>query len=401
MVWIGLTDLWGNICSVGSGFLKLVGALPDDSVVKVFSKDSVGYIFGLSIVLLCIVAVLFFLRYARKNEEAFSNYFLLVCIVVINILIYSLIDSRYGDSVFESRYLIPSYFMIVLIVGWFISYLSPELLLKKFVIIACAVIIPMYMIYSDALLYRTASDTGRLNTIQEFVESTGVGLVYFYNGDMNWECYSMRVYDEDRVYKSVSDDGIFHWGDYKRYDEAGEYRGEYLVFTLTPDELPNRYKKSLTSLGQVLEYYVFIGSDTPFDYKSGITESAVNIDYPYSPSVTTNNVETNELDEYITNGTEGFVLFGPNSKAEKTTYRFTLEYEVIESKEDDAGKFEIVLNEASLLSSVPIKKGKGTVEINNVEISDENSYLAYRISVNEGTKLKINRIIIEDLDRLN
>lgn len=398
MKFVGLDKFWTNLQSIFLGFLQLVVALPEYTDTTIFSLQGIIHLFGLVIVLACIVGLFYFVKGIKGKFEEYKEYYLFVCIILSNILMFSLIYMTYGATYFEYRYLIFPYYAILFLLIFSIMKSDEKNLFRAFAVGVLSVSVVALSIMSDYRYSTTKEDVARWEEIKAKVESYDVSLVYVW-GEFNDDTKKLRVLDEDTIYKRMraGDDNVrSRWGDYTYCNEAGDYQGKYLVFcNVAEDMIPQYAKPRLTFCEQYKEYNIYEGCGTVFDYKSGFPEQGLNIDYPHSPSVTYMNMGLNESGEYVTDGTEGYVLFGPNSEVPEGTYDVTLEYEVISATNDVAGVFDLVLNEASVLIQTEIVNGSTSVTLSGVSATNQGDYLSYRIYENPGTIMKIKAIRIE------
>ena len=105
-------------------------------------------------------------------------------------------------------------------------------------------------------------------------------------------------------------------------------------------------------------------------------------------------MEMNEKGEYISDGSGNIIVYGPNYHFKEGLYDITLDYEVLESKDNIAGVFDMVKDEKELFTSTAVTKDAKTVGFYDVPISEE-TWLQYRVGEAEGTVLKINKVVIK------
>jgi len=98
--------------------------------------------------------------------------------------------------------------------------------------------------------------------------------------------------------------------------------------------------------------------------------------------------------EYVSDGTEDYIIYGPNYQFKKGIYDIELEYEVInDGNQDIAGVFDLVKNESEIYSSLAIDKSNNTIGFYDLEM-DGSSWIQYRVWENAGVKLKINKVVV-------
>lgn len=116
MSWISIEELPKNITSVPLGMAKLIGLLPQLAVARIliFSRPGISQIvflsLGVGMVLLGIMAVK---PLDKEREPRRENTSLLLCLLSGNWLIFSLYLSTYASPIFEERYLIFAYLVLI------------------------------------------------------------------------------------------------------------------------------------------------------------------------------------------------------------------------------------------------------------------------------------------------
>ena len=399
MNWISSGNYISNFLGVIAAFLDIASALPKDDTRQVMCVWSIEYVMGLTIVIALTTTLFISIRNIKKKTQ--DNMYILpfICIVLFDVFFYSLIDSDYSGTGFASRYILMAFISSFFILAVILANLSDKMLVKNFctgiVIMAIAIITLM----SDISRYENRQDTSRLNTIKAIVDEIGNGakLVYIVGGENFWDARYMRCWDPKVVYKDIWSTGeLWHWGDYSYCEEAAEYQGPYLVFCNKEslDALPTYVQNDIEKVGEWDIYDIFYGEGTVYDFSTKY-ELDINYDYPYSPSVTPNHLSPNDIGEYISDGTEDIILFGPNHMFKRGSYNFELEYEVeADSNGDMAGTFDLVKNESEIMDVVDIKPdNNGKVGFYNVEL-DGKTWVQYRVGEHENVKMKIKKVIV-------
>ena len=182
---------------------------------------------------------------------------------------------------------------------------------------------------------------------------------------------------------------------FAKSDEASDDQGVYVIFCNKEcvDTIQPYASSRVERTGEWDDYYIYKGEETVYDFKTSC-DGKIGYDFPYSPSITIDHMEMNEKGEYISDGSGNIIVYGPNYHFKEGIYDITLEYEVLESKDNIAGVFDMVKDEKELFTSTAVTKDAKTVGFYDVPISEE-TWLQYRVGEAEETVLKINKVVIK------
>ena len=258
--WTSVGDVWKNFGAVFQGFLKLLQVLPE-TVHTVMSLTGILRVTILVVFLLIVLSVLSaFRKTLRDPLEKNGALLFLVNLVGMNILVYGLFNVQYGASIFEERYLIPTYFVIILMVALFYDGLGGRRVLSAMLSLAMAVGLLAVDVHSDVNYLRDTNDEWQMDEIQALAEAQDAGIVYFWGDELTVIGRALRPCDLNRVYKALPDHGgwFIHWGDYTVCDDPAEYSGTTLLVCprekqLVPDKILAEYTL-LVELNQVTVY---------------------------------------------------------------------------------------------------------------------------------------------------
>ncbi len=262
--WTTLEKLWTNFGAVIQGFLKLTQALPVMEGYHVMSKEGILRMFALGIAAFMLIALAAVCRRTLKQltEKDGAPLFLLN-IVLVNFLVFGLFEVQYGASIFEERYLVTTFFVLVLITALFINELDEGKVGTTMLTLFLAVSIFMVDGQSDVHYLKTTNDEWQMDKIQAIAESQDAGIVYFWGDDLTVVSRAMRVCDTDRIYKALPDSGgwYIHWGDYTTYDRNEDFTGPtLLVFDREKQLVPEKVLAEFTPLAELDQVSVY-GSD--------------------------------------------------------------------------------------------------------------------------------------------
>ncbi|MCC8050000.1 MAG: hypothetical protein LIO99_13640 [Clostridiales bacterium] len=394
---VRLNELIDNAASVFVGFIEILGGLASNITVYVLSKNGIICMLALVICIVCLISFLYVMVLVKRNIYEERDYEIILSVVIVNILMYCVLYTSYTSSAqIEARYLIPLFVCMTLFVGRFIDSLSDGLVFKKFGVLMVFFCLLGLNVYNNKVYVNTKTNYDILNKIAEKADELEVPVVYFDNDSQNvndCDCRNMRVIDSGRVYKSFDFDEpsiINHWGDYTYFDEVYEVQGTNMLvakeerFEVLPEYIKNLYEVYDT----VGDYTIYYADENRFDFKSGVTEDK-NLDFPTSPGMVYANGELNEEGYLVSDGTEGYLLYGPNTSIEAGKYDFVINYEIIESGGNTA-KFEISLDSGTnIVCDMNLDKSNTTAAFSDVVISEDSQGLEYRVYNYAGTIIKI------------
>lgn len=266
--WTSLTDLWKNFGALLPGYLKLLQALPvSGTEFPIVSLTGILRFGALAIASLTVFSMTFIFRKAWKNpEEKGGALLLLVNIVLVNLLILGLHNASYGAEIFEERYLIIVYFAAVIMTALFFNQLNSRRVLSVTLTAVLAGSVFMVDVHSDLNYLKETNDDWPMNQIQSLAESEDAGIVYVWGDDLTVICRTLRVWDLNRIYKSIPDGGGYyrhHWGDYYTYDTNEEYTGPtMLVCPKGQNLVPEKVLAEYTLLDDSLGYRVLTSVGT-------------------------------------------------------------------------------------------------------------------------------------------
>lgn len=400
MHWISLENFVSHISEVLVAYIDIAGGLPGNDNTGVFSFVGFSFVSGLIIIALLFVSFIFCLVKLIKAFPTFHKMLPFVIVVLFCTAFYSLFDLTYAmnrNSGFSPRYLCIAFVSLFFIFAKFLSELDLSQIYSKAIISIFIIAILIMTVLSN--YYRTTErkDLSRFDEIKTILDENApeAKLVYF-AGSIDNDVRYMRVWDTDRVYKDIWKSGeLFHWGDYTYSDEASDDQGQYVIFCNKEclDFVPPYVSSRVEQIGEWDGYNIYIGEKTVYDFKTSC-DGNIGYDFPYSPSVTMDHMTMNESGEFISDGSGNIVIYGPNYQFKEGIYDIILEYEVLESKDNIAGVFDMVKDEKEIYTSTAITKDAKVVGFYDIPIS-EGTWLQYRVGEAEGTVLKINKIVIE------
>ncbi|MDE6594288.1 MAG: hypothetical protein K2K57_14645 [Oscillospiraceae bacterium] len=147
-------------------------------------------------------------------------------------------------------------------------------------------------------------------------------------------------------------------------------------------------------IDQVENFYVYV-----YDYNIAKNDFSGNVNFsgPFASDLSITFSEVSENGYYLTDGTEGYCMFGPNARTEPGTYRFTLNYSVIESADSEAaGNFDVSVNAGSeILGSSQIYINSDSITLDVTFSGDET--FEYKIWNYSGSVIEIQSVEMEKI----
>lgn len=269
------------------GWFALLVALPLTEDVTVFSRDGILYLFGAAIALALLGALGIgccrLIRLIRSRADgckagapltpAALGILLLSTIALANLLMLSLLNTRYGNATYEDRYLILMYCASMLVFVALLSQSGLRRWLVRALVAAFALCLLVRTAAADAAYTATRIRTGLMDAISSTAASLPSPVVFTctVTDEYNLMMRNMRCYDLSHVYKPIRsgeedsltlneryrdeadaqgiawNDNFDHWGDYIYYDNADEYAGpitllaEPACFEALPDSLRSEF----------------------------------------------------------------------------------------------------------------------------------------------------------------
>ena len=195
-------------------------------------------------------------------------------VVLVNFLMFAVLDTTYGSSIYEIRYLIPLFLMLVINVGGSIDALNDELIFKRVSVLGILLVILFLKLYNNYHYINTKNNYSILCQVVESIEKYDVDVVYVYGDEMAIDGRNLRVVDNGHVYKWMGTDHYghaIHWGDYSYYDDAESVGKNVLItnetlFSTLPEEIQEIYTYQET----VDKFNIYIAEKSKFDLAQNV-----------------------------------------------------------------------------------------------------------------------------------
>ena len=400
--WTSVVDFWTNIGAPIQGLFKLLEIFPvDETDVSVLSARGIAVVLPLFILFVIFLAFIFasvsIYQKIKEKTGTVPEVLFLINVVFVHFVVFGFMNVQYGLAVFEERYLIPAFFVLVILVGIFIRNIKMDLLVSRFILIGLFISIFAINIISDINYAGYSNNYDYMMHIKDIAQRENVGLVYFYGEDSADNmldvlmCRNLRAIDVDRVYKYASTKGYFkHSGDYLYYEDNSGYEGDILliVYSDKKEIIKDYIFEQLELIEEDDVFAIYKGKNNPIDCVVGINGN-INVDYPTTHGMITTNSEVQQT-SIISDGTRGFVMYGPYTNTPDGTYDFILDYSLLEGED---AYFDVLTDSVNEEGIVYLSPEENRAVIENVNLSSGH-ILEYRVFCEEGTKIQIDKITI-------
>ncbi len=391
--WTTLEGLWKNFGAVFQGLMKLIGVLPINEEIPIMSLNGIYRIFPLIIFGVIALSIIMIIKKICKDILYMQGVLLFVFnILFVNFVLFGLFNVQYGKPIFEERYLIPAFLMIIILVAFFIGEIDKTKLYGKVIILAMFISLLGNNIVSDKIYICTTNDSWQMKEIVDTVNLENAELIYVYGDDLRTIGRALRAYDLNHVYKAIGDDNKFkHWGDYLYYENNEEYQGKTILILSHNSDIPENILTQYKKIKELDYASIYVCDYNPIDFKAGITGQN-SIDYPCTPGILVQNGRF-EGNSFISDGTEGYVMWGPYCKTSKGVYDIILYYQII-NEVYEGTFFEVALDNGSCeMGRIELDDKESVAIIEDLEFENGHE-LEYRVNCRDKTKIRIDKIEI-------
>lgn len=405
IAWIGLEDLWDNFISILLGNLLGINALPRESNVTALSAEGVAVVLGL---LMAVVFVAGIVYACRRKVYKKTAYMFFIAWGAVNALLLLLINSRYGDPVFETRYMLPCIITEMVVIAGAICLNNSGY--RNFIIGMVGILISCNVIYSVVNYSGIENNYDELKEVTAEIDKLDAPVVYVYGDSMeNGEKRAVRAFDTNKTYIVMTDmNAAYKWGDITRYCDNSDWDGPTILLTTQLDyySLPEFMQLKYNKVWENDEYAVFYSDTNIMDLESGTGDRDYAIDFPYSKDATTGLGEYDETGKFVSDGSRGWVLAGPKLETDHSGYYdFALNYTIDAAEQTDSpATFSIVYSVVGeveeVVQTVELKKNENRAVLESFYLDKaESGNYNYRVYCSDGTIITIDSIEIYRRDR--
>lgn len=398
--WSSVEKIWDNLGAVIQGFMSLIGVFPKTNTsLNVMSFEGICRIFPLYVFLVCIFVTVFATYVIIKNkfDKSTTGIMFLVNVILVNIVMFSLFNVAYGDPIFEERYLILSFIFMIILVGYFFEKMDMRLIISNVLYYVLILSICSLSLISDSKYIENRHTTWKNTEYSEVVDLLDLNcpdceVVYINGYNLCTLGRNLRVLDFERIYK-VYLGYFYHWGDYMYYDNNDEYQGPTCLINEKGIDINYDFFGKYQLVCETEDLQIYRCETNPIDINSGIT-SECSYEYPYSLGVVTENGEYID-GRYISNGMEGFIMYGPYAQTIPGEYEFSLFYSA-KGERDILGIFDVAINSGQALATVDLTAADNVVTV-NVCFDSADDLFEYRVYGYEGSCIEIDHVEIKKI----
>ena len=158
-------------------------------------------------------------------------------------------------------------------------------------------------------------------------------------------------------------------------------------------------RENAEKVQEIGQYDLYALTQNPFvltkRYNAGLPPESMSNKtvYPDSEGFIFSNAEINDKHELVSNGTEGYILWGPYSESVPGTYDITLRYSVDSFTDSDVGTFDVALDTQGI-ADCHFTSQETSATIKNVEIESRHAFEA-RVTVPAGMIVRVQSIEYE------
>ncbi|MCR4762772.1 MAG: hypothetical protein K5696_04510 [Lachnospiraceae bacterium] len=193
------------VLSSFAGLFELFGGLTTHEQVKLFSAEAIGTAVDFAVTFVLLTAILYTVVTCVKKKEISDMKGYILSLMLVNALMCSFLDLKYGVTVFESRYhivpMLPSFFLVVMMM----EDLSKKDLKKVQLYTLHCLITGLFlasMLYGDAqwVYAKTALESDKLVALDRVIEEEGISTAFIVGEDSKELGRKIRVYGKNTHY---------------------------------------------------------------------------------------------------------------------------------------------------------------------------------------------------------
>ncbi len=383
-------DFFGYIGNIFEGFIQFVGGLPVYEEIIATSSEGLSYLMSWIVIGLFFMSIVWTVRQVNKKKHHWTNF--LLFIILENIGLFAICNVTYGAAIFEGRYLLILLFALLGILLLYLDHLNENRCMRTIFVTAffCAILI--LDISGDNIFLKTKNDYQDLEQVAATVDNYDSPIVYAYGSEIFSDIRNLRVLDQSKIYRSMADYNYCNpWGEYLYYQDIADYAGENCLITTTEDfdRLPAFIKKDYSFVTGIDKYMIYHSDNNKFDLSSEMAQHT--IDFPYSYGYVTCNGKFDHEGRWVTDGTEGYCLYGPYCETKRGVYDITLKYEILESGQRP-NVFDIAIDNGNkILASTELNPNEQSLKISGLKI-EGGEFLEYRVFNSQDCMMRISSV---------
>ena len=326
------------VLSSFAGLFELFGGLTTHEQVKLFSAEAIGTAVDFAVTFVLLTAILYTVVTCVKKKEISDMKGYILSLMLVNALMCSFLDLKYGVTVFESRYhivpMLPSFFLVVMMM----EDLSKKDLKKVQLYTLHCLITGLFlasMLYGDAqwVYAKTALESDKLVALDRVIEEEGISTAFIVGEDSKELGRKIRVYGKNTHYIVLNDgaESAFRtiWGGTTRYLDHSMHTGKAAIIAtqMAYDTLPPYLVAGMNYLRDYDDLLIYVSDKSRFDCVSGpVAGKDCVVDFPYSPGYTYDHAGIDD-DGFLVMNAGGGMLESTYTGADGT-WDYTVFYEM-------------------------------------------------------------------------
>jgi len=377
-----------------AGIFELFGGLTVHEDVRLFSFEALGTAVNFAVTCLLIAAVIYTVKTCIRKREISNMKGYIFSVMAVNVMMFSFLDLRYGDTVFESRYhlipMLPSFFLLALMM----EELEDKGLKRHQVRGLQTALVALFLaslLFGDAqwVYAKTALGSEKLKELNGIIEGLGVKTAFVVGEDSKDQGRKLRVYGNDTHYIVLNDgaESAFRttWGGTTRYLDNSMQEGKTAIIATSKsyETLPDYLISGMEYLRDFEDLGIYTGSESRFDCLGGPVSGMDQVtDFPYSPGYSFENAKlTDEGSLLMLKG--GGCLKG-SYPGVLGTWDYTVFYEMPDGGEP--ALIELKAGDGEPLCIYP-DPGENTAVLKGAVMTGGEE-VSFKFSGSEGTKIK-------------
>ncbi|MCR5776182.1 MAG: hypothetical protein K6G84_02045 [Lachnospiraceae bacterium] len=389
------SDKWTDaILSSFAGIFELFGGLTVHENVRLFSPEAAGTAVDFAVTCILMAAVIAtFANCVKKKEISHMNGYIF-SVMLVNMLMFSFLDLKYGDTVFESRYhlipMLPSFFLLIMILEKLDKGKIKKVQVQSIHILVVGLFI-LSMLYGDAqwVYAKTALGSEKLAELNNIIENEDINTAFVVGEDSKDLGRKLRVYSRDTHYIVVNDgaESAFRttWGGTTRYLDNSMQQGKTAIIA-TPESYKTLPAYLVLGMKYLRDYdglKIYAADESRFDCVGGIVAAKDRVvDFPYSPGYISKNAKLTENGSLIIKEDGGRLRSEYPSVKGKWNYKVYYDMPM----KGSSGLMQIKLGDRAPLC-VKLDPTVGTAGIEDVEMTGKEK-VAFSVSGSKGVRIK-------------
>ncbi len=378
-----------------AGLFELFGGLTIHNQVSLFSAEAAGTAIDFAATCILITAIVYTAVTCIKKKEISNMNGYILSLMLVNALMFSFLDLKYGATVFESRYhlipMLPSFFMVAMMMEDFprLGKLNEVQICSLQVLIVG--IFAASMLYGDAqwVYAKTVLESDKLADLNRIIEGEGVKTAFIVGDDNKVLGRKLRVYSRDTHYIVVSDGAKSArqtiLGGTTRYLDNSMQSGKTAVIA-SPEAYETLPIYLAADMEHLIDYdglQIYVADESRFDCVGGVVaEKDRVVDFPYSPDYSYDNAVLDDAGSLIMKAGGGTLrsLYGSAAG----TWNYTVYYDMPDTYGDAFVEIKVEENEPVRTNLDPAAH---SVDADDVVMA-EGETVRFMIKAPEGTKIK-------------